>query len=42
MEYFLFYTGLGSNTKVISCNDLNILVVPFVIPYLEHTLCDIF
>lgn len=37
-----FTLVLGSNTKVISCNDLNILLVPIVVPYLEHTLCDIF
>jgi hypothetical protein len=42
MDCFLFYTGMGSNTKVISCNDLNILLVPTVVPCLEHTFCDIF
>lgn len=37
-----FTLVLGSDTKVISCNDLNILLVPIVVPYLEHALCDIY
>lgn len=41
MECYLFLTGLGSNTQGIYCNDLKVLLVPTVVPYLKQTLCDI-